>query len=157
MRMLVVTPADSSYQENKDQTLMLICLLLTVSIYIIKESVQSLLKHHNNCCLASYLKTSWSLLFFLICIYMKNMELHGGVVVSTVASQQEGSSFDSCLRPFCVEFACSPCVCVGSLRVLRLPPTVQKHVSSIGVSRLSLEVNVNVCVVVCLVCNCVAL
>ncbi|KAF7642028.1 hypothetical protein LDENG_00266000, partial [Lucifuga dentata] len=24
---------------------------------------------------------------------------------------------------FCVEFACSPCVCVGSLRVLRLPPT----------------------------------
>uniref|UniRef100_A0A3Q3X9B2 Ig-like domain-containing protein n=1 Tax=Mola mola TaxID=94237 RepID=A0A3Q3X9B2_MOLML len=25
-------------------------------------------------------------------------------------------------------FACSPCVCVGSLQVLRLPPTVQKHV-----------------------------
>uniref|UniRef100_A0A3Q4MHR7 RING-type domain-containing protein n=1 Tax=Neolamprologus brichardi TaxID=32507 RepID=A0A3Q4MHR7_NEOBR len=28
---------------------------------------------------------------------------------------------------FCVEFACSPRVCVGSLRVLRLPPTVQRH------------------------------
>ena len=27
----------------------------------------------------------------------------------------------------CVESACSPRVCVGSLRVLRLPPTVQKH------------------------------
>lgn len=28
------------------------------------------------------------------------------------------------LGPFCVEFACSPCVIVGSLQ---LPPTVQKH------------------------------
>ena len=53
--------------------------------------------------------------------------LHGGVVVSTVASQREGSRFSSRLGPFCVEFACSPRVCVGSLRVLRLPPTVQKH------------------------------
>ena len=53
--------------------------------------------------------------------------LHGGVVVSTVASQQEGSRFDPHLGPFCVEFVCSPRVCVGSLWVLRLPPTVQKH------------------------------
>ena len=28
---------------------------------------------------------------------------------------------------FCVEFACSPRICVGSLWVLRLPPTTQKH------------------------------
>jgi len=31
------------------------------------------------------------------------------------------------LGPLCVEFACSPRVCVRSLRVLRLPPTVHKH------------------------------
>ena len=50
-----------------------------------------------------------------------------GVVVSTVASQQEGSRFNSQLGLFCVEFACSPRVCVGSLWVLRLTPTIQKH------------------------------
>ena len=46
------------------------------------------------------------------------------------------------LGPFCVEFACSPRVCVGSLRVLRLPPTVQKknmHVRLIGVSKIVLR------------------
>ena len=53
--------------------------------------------------------------------------LHGGVVVSTITSQQEGSRFDPHLGPFCVESACSPRVCVGSLGVLRLPPTIQKH------------------------------
>jgi len=53
--------------------------------------------------------------------------LHGGVVVSTIASQQKGSWFESRMGPFCVEFACSPRVCVGSLQVLQLPPTVQKH------------------------------
>ena len=46
---------------------------------------------------------------------------HGGAVVSAVASQQEGPGFES--RPFCVELACSPRVCVGFLRVLRFPPT----------------------------------
>ena len=52
----------------------------------------------------------------------------GGAVVSTVASQQEGCGFVPRLaRPFCVEFACSPRVCVGSLRVLRLPPADQRH------------------------------
>jgi len=60
-------------------------------------------------------------------IYIIHHRLHGGVVVSTVASQREGSRFNSWLGPFCVEFACSPRVCVGSLRVLWLPPTVQKH------------------------------
>lgn len=41
-------------------------------------------------------------------------------VVSTIAPQQEGAEFNSITRPlsFCLEFACSPCVCMGSLRVL---------------------------------------
>ena len=64
------------------------------------------------------------------------------------------SRFDPHLGPFCVESACSPRVCVGSLRVLRLPPTVQKHaVRLTGDSKLSLGVSV----VVCVVCLCVAL
>ena len=42
-------------------------------------------------------------------------------MVSAVASQQEGPGFES--RPFCVELACSPRVCVGFLRVLRFSPT----------------------------------
>ncbi|XP_075308222.1 serine/threonine-protein kinase OSR1b isoform X2 [Odontesthes bonariensis] len=72
--------------------------------------------------------------------------LHCCVVVSTVASQQQGSRFNTQLGPFCVEFACSPRVCVGSLRVLRLPPTVQKimHVRLIGISKLSVGVSVSV-------------
>ena len=44
--------------------------------------------------------------------------LHGGVVVSTVSSQQKVPG---------LEFACFPCVCVVSLRVLLLPPTAQNH------------------------------
>ena len=84
------------------------------------------------------------------------------MVVSTVASQREVSRFNSWLGPFCVAFACSPRVCVDSLRVLRLPPTVQNmHVRLIGVSKVSLKlslgVSVSMCVVVCLVCLCVAL
>ena len=39
------------------------------------------------------------------------------LVVSDVTSQREGSRLKSRLRPFCVEFACSPCACVGSLIV----------------------------------------
>jgi len=59
--------------------------------------------------------------------------LHGGVVVSTVASQQKGSRLDSRLRPFCVEFVCSPRVCMGFLRVLQLPYTPKNmHVRLIG-------------------------
>jgi len=67
--------------------------------------------------------------------------LHGGVVVSTVASQWAGSRFDSQLRPFCVEFACSPRVCVGSL----LPLSKNMHVRLIGDSKLSLGVSVCGC------------
>ena len=58
--------------------------------------------------------------------------LHSGVVVSTVASQQEGSRFDPHLEPLCVELACSPRVYVGSLRVLQLPPTIQKYACEVN-------------------------
>jgi len=74
----------------------------------------------------SHFLCSFIILFVIIIIYVL-IRLHGGVVVSTVASQQEGSRFDPHLGPFGVELACSPRVCVGSLRVLWLPPTVQKH------------------------------
>ena len=47
--------------------------------------------------------------------------------ISTVPSQKKGPGFDSGLVCFCVEFACSPCLFVGSLRCLQFPPTVQKH------------------------------
>lgn len=38
--------------------------------------------------------------------------MHGGMVVSTIASQQQGPEFISTIS---VEFTCSPCVCMGSL------------------------------------------
>ena len=66
-------------------------------------------------------------------------------MVSAVASRQEGSGFESELRRFCAEFACSPRVRVGLLRVLRFPPTVQKTcktgVRLIGDSKLPVGVN----------------
>lgn len=34
--------------------------------------------------------------------------------------------------PFCVELACHPCVCVGSIQALRLPPTPQKHAREVN-------------------------
>ena len=40
------------------------------------------------------------------------------------ASQQEGPGFKSGSGHFCVEFTCSPCVCVGSHCVL---PHPKKH------------------------------
>lgn len=45
----------------------------------------------------------------------------------------------------CAEFACFPCDCVGSLRVLRLAPTIQRHanVRLIGYSKLSMGVIVS--------------
>lgn len=57
-------------------------------------------------------------------IHMYDTKGVGGV--SIVAPQPEGPEFNSTIRPrtFCVEFACSPHVCVGSLRVLLLPPIV---------------------------------
>jgi len=66
--------------------------------------------------------------YFLYLRLMLSIRLHDGVVASTVASQQEGRGFNSRSgRSFSVEFACSPRVSVDSLRVLRLPPTVQRH------------------------------
>ena len=58
------------------------------------------------------------------------------------------------LGSFCVGFACSPRVCVGSLRVLRLPPTIQRHACGdrlIGDSKVALGVSVcvNGCLSVC--------
>lgn len=60
------------------------------------------------------------------------------------------------LVPFCVELACSIRACVGSLRVLGLPPTVQRHSVSrirlIGDSKLPIgvKVSVNGCLFLCL-------
>ena len=54
-------------------------------------------------------------------------------MVSAVASQQEGPGFES--RPFCVELACSPRVCVGFLRVLRFPPTSKDMHSILSLPR----------------------
>lgn len=54
------------------------------------------------------------------------------VVISTVASLQKGPDswvrFLACSEPFSVEFACSPCDCVGSLQALWLYPKVQSLV-----------------------------
>ncbi|KAF7648537.1 hypothetical protein LDENG_00155190 [Lucifuga dentata] len=51
--------------------------------------------------------------------------MSGGMVAQWLAlsphiKKVPGSSPAS---PFCMEFACSPCVCVGFLQVLQLPPT----------------------------------
>ena len=48
---------------------------------------------------------------------------------------------------FCVEFACSPCTCVGSFRVLL--PSRNIHVIFIGDSKLILGVSVSVCGCLC--------
>lgn len=48
----------------------------------------------------------------------------GGVVFSTIAPQQKGPGFESNL----VEFVCSSCICEGCIRILWLPPVVQRHV-----------------------------
>ncbi|KAL6459840.1 hypothetical protein MHYP_G00315990 [Metynnis hypsauchen] len=53
--------------------------------------------------------------------------------------------------PLCVEFACSPRVCMGFLWFLRFPPTVQRHaVRPIGHAKLPLGVSECVIVYVCL-------
>lgn len=56
---------------------------------------------------------------------------HDGAVVSAADSQQVVCSFLG-LGPFCLEFACSPSVCVSILRVLRLLPTDQKHACEVS-------------------------
>ena len=52
------------------------------------------------------------------------MGQHGGALVSAVASQQEGPKSKS--RRFSAEFACSPCVRVGLLRVSSHSPKTCK-------------------------------
>lgn len=67
-------------------------------------------------------------------------------MVSTVPSRVGGL--------FCKRFACSPCVCVGSLWVLQLPPTHKNmQVRLTGNSKLPVGVNVNVYGVSCLSLN----
>lgn len=53
--------------------------------------------------------------------------LHGGEVVSSVASQREGPA------GFGVEPPCSSRVCVGFLPARWPPPAVQKHASQLGI------------------------
>ena len=53
--------------------------------------------------------------------------VHGGSVVSTVASQQKVLALNPVTLPVCVEFACSLRDSVGFLRALRFLPTFQKH------------------------------
>lgn len=48
-----------------------------------------------------------------------------------------------------IEFACSPCICVGLLWVLWFPPAAQRQVRRIGNSKLPLGVNVFVSPYVC--------
>lgn len=50
---------------------------------------------------------------------MRCIGLHGGVVVSVVATQQQVG--------FHVEFPCSPCVRVGSLQMIWLLTSAQKY------------------------------
>lgn len=51
----------------------------------------------------------------LLCNIIKSeVALHGGAVVSTVASQQEGCGFDTLGQaPFCVDLACFCLICLG--------------------------------------------
>lgn len=59
---------------------------------------------------------------------------HSGVVISTPASQQDHRSWvQTWVWPYCVELACSPCVCVCSSYSLKYV-----HVRSIEDSKLSL-------------------
>ena len=64
-----------------------------------------------------------------------------GLVV-TVVSKLEGSWSEPQQGSFCVELACSPCVCVGFLRVLRVFPLQSKdvHVGLIGGPKLPVVV-----------------
>lgn len=55
--------------------------------------------------------------YLFFCIFF--LEWRGGAVVSTVTSQQESPGFDPQgwpkITPFCMEFACCPSACLGSL------------------------------------------
>ena len=65
--------------------------------------------------------------------------LHSGVVVSTIASQQEGSRFNSRLEPFCVELARSVCsLCMRGFSP-GTPASSYRPKTLIGVSKIILR------------------
>ena len=72
---------------------------------------------------------------------------HGGLVVSSVASQEEGSWFESRLGAFYVEFSCFPYACMGFLLVTisassHKPKNI--HIKLISDSKLCVGVSVSV-------------
>lgn len=72
-------------------------------------------------------------------------------MVRAVASHEEGHGFGPSLGPFSVDFTCSPCACVGFLRVL--PESKNMRVRQIGNTKLSTGtvcVHFNGCMFVCL-------
>ncbi|MEQ2238094.1 hypothetical protein ILYODFUR_029877 [Ilyodon furcidens] len=48
-------------------------------------------------------------------------------LVSLLPCSKKVLDLNPSLGSFCMEFSCSPRACVGSHRVPRLPPTVQRH------------------------------
>lgn len=61
----------------------------------------------------------------------ESVHILGGTVAQWLALlQQEGPR--SGRGPFCVEFVWSPCVCMCSLRVFKLPPTIQTGLGYVG-------------------------
>lgn len=63
------------------------------------------------------------MLFLLIMLAVQ-----GGVVVSTAASHQAGSSLLANLGPYCAELACSPYSFLGFLWVLQFPESTKVQV-----------------------------
>lgn len=50
------------------------------------------------------------------------------IVFELLPHSKEGPGFESILQePFCVDFACFPLVCVGSLQIFWLSPAAQRH------------------------------
>lgn len=82
-------------------------------------------------------------------IMLKWVYLQGGFVLSCVAPLPPSKKdlIPGVGRvPFCVEFTCSPCVCVGSLHVPQLPPRIQRHTVELSEeSKLIVGVSVIVC------------
>lgn len=67
----------------------------------------------------------------------------GSYLLQYTALSPRGPEFESAgqLGAFYVEFARSFYVCVASFCVFELPPTVQRHVSLTGESKLAVGVN----------------
>lgn len=108
--------------------------LLTIMFSLCNISQSHFVGQHNffkwfrNC--SQNETTSWDLIevvafsTWLMCLWSGSSDV----------SQQQGFGFEPAglLLPFCVDFSCSPCPCVRSLQVPRLPTLthlVQTHVS----------------------------